>query len=137
MSLLKEYDTNTVDVAEGLPWGGLTMPFVMQQKEGSCFSVIEYSPYEKDLLSKPLKTPAFCRGWGIWSEHQHTPDTDRHFFVLFWNPFTEKHHPQILNTLIAAFLPCRPFGARTRNSLPSIPSAFTSRIFLGQRMLRH
>ena len=99
MSLLKEYDTNTVDVAEGLPWGGLTMPFVMQQKEGSCFSVIEYSPYEKDFLSKPLKTPAFCRGWGIWSELQHTQSGDRHFFVLFWNPFTEKHHPQILNTL--------------------------------------
>ena len=39
--------------------------------------------------------------------------------------------------LTAAFLPCRPFGARTRNSLPSIPSAFTSRISLGQRMLQH
>lgn len=100
MSLLKEYDADAMSVEEWLPWGGLTMPFVMQQKDGSCFSVIEYTPYEKTRLSKPLKTPDFCRGWSLWSECQHnTPGSDRYFLTLCWNPFTSKHSHFIENTL--------------------------------------
>ena len=99
MSLLKEYDADATSVEEWLPWGGLTMPFVMQQKDGSCFSVMEYTPYKKPRLSKPMKTPAFCRGWSLWSEYQHTSESDRYFLTLCWNPFTSKHSRAIENTL--------------------------------------
>ena len=54
MSLLKEFEINNEDVSEGLMWGGITMPYVMQQKDGSCFCVIEYEPYEKNNLTKNL-----------------------------------------------------------------------------------
>ncbi len=99
MSILKEYDVDAGAVEEWLPWGGLTMPFVMQQKGGSCFSVIEYTPYVKTKLTKAMATPSFRRGWAIWSECQHTPEGERHFLVIFWNPFVTPNHLQIGNTL--------------------------------------
>ena len=68
MSFLKEFEINNEDVAEGLMWGGITLPHVMQQKDGSCFSVIEYEPYEKNFLTKNLDLPKFRRGWAIWNE---------------------------------------------------------------------
>ena len=52
MSLLKEYDEKNLAVEEWLSWGGITLPHVMQQKGGSCFSVIEYEPYERNYLTE-------------------------------------------------------------------------------------
>ena len=100
MSLLQEYDVDSMAVEEWLPWGGLTMPNVMQQKDGSCFSVIEYTPYAKTLLSKSVATPSFRRGWAMWSERQHTPNNeDKYCLVVCWNPFTTKNNLYIENTL--------------------------------------
>ena len=99
MSFLKEFEINNEDVAEGLMWGGLTLPHVMQQKDGSCFSVIEYAPYEKNILTKNLEFPKFCRGWSIWNERQHTLKSDKNFIILCWNPFETKINPNIENTL--------------------------------------
>ena len=93
MSFLKEFEINNEDVAEGLMWGGLTLPHVMQQKDGSCFSVIEYEPYEKNILTKNLDLPKFRRGWAMWNERQHTMEGDRDFIILFWNPFETKINP--------------------------------------------
>ena len=59
MSLLKEYDVNNLAVEEWLMWGGITLPHVMQQKDGSCFSVIEYEPYERNYLTKKLELASF------------------------------------------------------------------------------
>ena len=98
MSFLKEFEINNEDVAEGLMWGGLTLPHVMQQKDGSCFSVIEYKPYEKNILTKNLEFPKFRRGWAMWNERQHTLKGDRDFIILFWNPFETKLNPNIENT---------------------------------------
>ena len=99
MSLLKEYDIDNLAVEEWLSWGGITLPHVMQQKGGSCFSVIEYEPYERDYLTKKLDLPRFRRGWGIWNERQHTLTGDKDFIVIFWNPFETKINPYIENTL--------------------------------------
>ena len=99
MSLLKEYDEKNLAVEEWLSWGGIILPHVMQQKGGSCFSVIEYEPYEHDYLTKKLDLPHFRRGWGIWNERQHTLTGDRDFIVIFWNPFETKINPHIENTL--------------------------------------
>lgn len=100
MSLLKEFEVDDTAVDEGLPWGGLTLPHVMQQKGGSFFSVIEYAPYERTALTKNLALPEFRRGWAIWNERQHTPDSDRNYIVLFWNPFETKAEPFIENALV-------------------------------------
>ena len=99
MSLLKEFDVDNLAVEEWLPWGGITVPHVMQQKDGSCFSVIEYEPYEKNYLTKNLVLPNFRRGWALWNERQHTSTGDRNFLVVCWNPFETKINPDIENTL--------------------------------------
>jgi len=99
MSLLKEYDVKNLSVEEWLSWGGITLPHVMQQKGGSCFSVIEYEPYELNYLTKKLDLPNFRRGWAMWNERQHTLTGDKDFLVVFWNPFETKINPNIENTL--------------------------------------
>ena len=98
MSLLKEFDVDNLAVEEWLPWGGITLPQVMQQKDGSCFCVIEYEPYEKNCLTKKLELPNFCRGWALWNERQHTTAGDKNFLVVCWNPFKTKINPNIENT---------------------------------------
>ena len=99
MSFLREYEEKNTAIEEGLAWGGITKPYVMQQKGGSCFSVIEYEPYEKNYLTKKLELPNFCRGWAIWNERQHQVEYDKDFLVIFWNPFETKNNPYIENTL--------------------------------------
>lgn len=99
MSLLKEFEVKNDEVSEGLMWGGITHPQVMQQKDGSCFSVIEYEPYERNKLTKNLNLSEFRRGWGIWNEQQHKLGGDKYFIVIFWNPFETKMNPYIENTL--------------------------------------
>lgn len=99
MSLLKEFEIDDSAVDEGLPWGGLTLPHVMQQKGGSFFSVIEYAPYERTALTKNLVLPEFRRGWAVWNECQYTPAGDRDFIILFWNPFETKAEPFLENAL--------------------------------------
>lgn len=99
MSLLKEYDVKNLAVEEWLSWGGITLPHVMQQKGGSCFSVIEYEFYERNYMTKKLDLPNFRRGWAMWNERQHTLTGDKDFLVVFWNPFETKINPNIENTL--------------------------------------
>jgi len=99
MSLLKEYEVKNWAVEEWLSWGGITLSNVMQQKGGSCFSVIEYEPYERNYLTKKLDLPNFRRGWAMWNERQHTLTGDKDFLVVFWNPFETKINPNIENTL--------------------------------------
>ena len=99
MSFLKEFEINNTAIEEGLAWGGITLPYVMQQKGGSCFSVIEYEPYRKNSLMKTLELPSFRRGWAVWNERQHTLKGNKDFLVIFWNPFETKNNPYIENTL--------------------------------------
>lgn len=99
MSLLKEFKIKNDEVSEGLMWGGITLPSVMQQKDGSCFSVIKYDPYEKNCPTKNLNLPKFRRGWAMWNEHQHTLNGDNYFLIIFWNPFETKENSYLENTL--------------------------------------
>ena len=99
MSLLKEFEVNNTAIEEWLSWGGITKPSIMQQKDGSCFSVIEYKPYERNYLTKKIEMPEFRRGWSMWNERQHNFDGDRDFIVICWNPFETKINPCIENTL--------------------------------------
>ena len=99
MSLLEESSINNTAVDEWLPWGGITRPAVMEQKDHSYFSVISYLPWDRYIFSDNVTFPEFRRGWGLWSERQHTLAGDYHYLALFWNPFTEKNKSYVENSL--------------------------------------
>ena len=86
----KEYDLSNNTVADWLPWGGLTLPHVVQEKDGSYFGIIRYKalPEGKNI---DFKLPVFREGWSLWLERQHVPmGEDGLYFVLCWNPFINK-----------------------------------------------
>ena len=96
---LKEFEINNTAVEEWLAWGGITRPTVLKQKGGSCFSVIEYEPYERKILTKNLDLPKFRRGWAMWLETQHSSKKNKNYLVIFWNPFVQKNERYVENAL--------------------------------------
>lgn len=94
---LKEYEVDDERIDEWLPWGGITAPHVVQQKDGSFLSVIEYQPYISSN-DKKIKYREYKNGWSIWSEKQHLTK-DRQFFVVCWNPFYNIQH-KVENALV-------------------------------------
>lgn len=82
---LNEYKIDDAAVAEWLPWGGLLLPHIMRQKDGSYFSVIKYSSYIENTIKK-IAHLEYKRGWAIWIEKQHK-NTDEYFITICWNPF--------------------------------------------------
>lgn len=103
MSSMKDFGLSATALEEWLPWGGIVRPGVMRQKDGSLFSIIEFTPYTVSLEkeeTEPLPTFPFRRGWVLWYEHQHLADGETHnYLVLLWNPFYSKHRKYIENTL--------------------------------------
>ena len=84
----KEFDLSNNTVADWLPWGGLTFPHVVQEKDGSFFGVIRYEALED---GSKIELPNFREGWSLWVERQHVPrGEDGLFLVLCWNPFINK-----------------------------------------------
>ena len=83
----KEFDLSNNTVADWLPWGGLTLPHVVQEKDGSYFGVIRYKALPEGE-QVDLKLPEFREGWSLWLDRQHVPmEQDGLFIVLCWNPF--------------------------------------------------
>ncbi len=86
----KEYDLSNNTVADWLPWGGLTLPHVVQEKDGSYFGVIRYKALPEGEKAE-IKLPVFREGWSLWLERQHVPmGVDGLYIVLCWNPFINK-----------------------------------------------
>lgn len=87
---LKGYGHEAKAIEEWVPWGGLTRPCVMRQKDGSMFSVFQY----KELNGKPeihIEHRDFRRGWTAWIERQHAPEEEpKDYLVICWNPFIIK-----------------------------------------------
>ena len=65
----KEFDLSNNTVADWLPWGGLTLPHVVQEKDGSYFGVIRYKALPEDCVKK-IESPSFKEGWSLWLERQ-------------------------------------------------------------------
>ena len=61
----KEFDLSNNTVADWLPWGGLTLPHVVQEKDGSYFGVIRYKALPEDCVEK-IEIPSFKEGWSLW-----------------------------------------------------------------------
>ncbi|WP_196592354.1 hypothetical protein [Pectinatus frisingensis] len=94
---LNEYKIDDTAVAEWIPWGGLFLPHVMRQKDGSYFSVIKYKAYVIDPIKKITQVD-YKRGWCIWIEKQHKDDNS-YFITICWNPFYS-NTGKISNTLM-------------------------------------
>ena len=88
---LKEYNVDLSHIDEWLPWGGITLPHVMQNKDGSFFSVIRYGEYP--IESPKIHLPQFGRGWTLWIERDHGKPIGQEdyiyqdYLVIAWNPF--------------------------------------------------
>lgn len=111
---LREYNVDITRFEEWLPWGGLTLPHVIENKDGSYISILEYEPYPYDAPDLPL--PEFPRGWAVWVERQHFARVSKDYIVLTWNPF-KLNTGRIKNTLgkpILAQDSRRYFGKETK-----------------------
>lgn len=128
---LKEYNVDMSHIDEWLPWGGLTLPHVMQNKDGSFVAVIRYQEYP--IESAKIHLPEFCRGWTIWIERQHgkKPEQENYsyqdYLVVSWNPFilsTKK----VKNTLGPTITEsdCLDYFGKEIRSLASVIAAVTS-----------
>lgn len=88
MSDINKYGINSTAFEEWVPWGGIVVPFIMRQKDGSMFSVIHYQPYSIERGCENIDFP-FKRGWILWHEHQHGTNNQSvtEYLVICWNPF--------------------------------------------------
>ena len=127
----KEYNVDMSHIDEWLPWGGLTLPHVMQNKDGSFFAVIRYKEYP--IESPKIHLPQFGRGWTLWIERQHGKGPDHEdyssqdYLVISWNPFilTTK---KVKNTLGPEIkdTDCLEYFGKEIRSLSSAIAAVTS-----------
>ncbi|MBO6293946.1 MAG: hypothetical protein J6N51_17065 [Selenomonas sp.] len=93
---LQEYNVDITRFEEWIPWGGLTLPFAIENKDGSFVAIMEYEPYPYDAPALPL--PEFPRGWAIWVERQHFARESKDYIVFSWNPF-KLNTGRVKNTL--------------------------------------
>ena len=93
---LQEYNVDITRFEEWLPWGGITLPHVLENKDGSFIAIIEYDPYPHD--APEITLPEFPRGWCIWAERQHFARTSKDYIVFSWNPF-KLNTGRVKNTL--------------------------------------
>lgn len=112
---LQEYKVDVKNVAEWLPWGGLLLPHVMKNKDGSFVSIIQYEPFS--IETETFEWPDFPRGWVLNTERQHHMGYDFEekdengekklvheegklcdYIVICWNPFV-LNSGKVRNTL--------------------------------------
>lgn len=88
----KEYSSEYDNITDLLPYGGLIKPNVLRCKDDSFLGVLKYSKYlteDQADDSAGFTLPAFCRGWSIWTEKQHSHE-DNYYIYLSCNPFFSK-----------------------------------------------
>ncbi|MBR3721653.1 MAG: hypothetical protein IKN12_02725 [Selenomonadaceae bacterium] len=83
----QEYSAKNQTVADWLPWGGLTAPSVLENKDGSFLGVIKYKPLSENTK---IEIPEMQNGWAFWFEEQYLKTYADSFFVICWNPIIRK-----------------------------------------------
>lgn len=119
----QEYNAQNNSVADWLPWGGLTAPFILENKDGSFLGIIQYSPIKNN---QKIEIPPMQNGWAFWCEEQYIEDYRGAFLVICWNPILSKNN--IINTLngkIIAKYKARDIFARNLKDFVSKLSAVT------------
>lgn len=92
----QEYKVDMTKIYEWLPWGGLTLPNAMEQKDGSFVGVIQYEPYT--VNSPAIELPDFPRGWTLLVDRHHFAGMEANYLTVTWNPFFQKDG-KVINTL--------------------------------------
>ena len=135
MNKIKEYHYNQTNVAEWLPWGAITLPMVLEQKDRSYLGMIRYSLADKKDAS--FSCPAFRRGWTLWDEVQHRTDSStEHLLIMAWNPFI--HGAQAVNTLgkpVPATACLEYFAQALHNIVSDMPAALSPRLLEYQEII--
>lgn len=131
----QEYNVDISRFEEWIPWGGLTLPHVIENKDGSFVAILEYEPYPYDAPDIPL--PEFPRGWAVWVERQHFARTSRDYIVFAWNPF-RLNTGRVKNTLgkpIKSEDCLWYFGKETKKLEAQLSTVTTARLLEYQELL--
>lgn len=94
----QEYHVDMTKIYEWLPWGGITAPNMLEQKDGSFVGIIRYKPYPVE--SPAINLPELPRGWALLVDRHHIDGQTADYLAVTWNPF-EKADKTITNTLDA------------------------------------
>ena len=111
MASIKDYGLDATAIEEWVPWGGLTRPSVMRQKDGSMFSVLAYKELD-GMPKKHIGQRDFRRGWSMWLELQSMPNREmQNYLVVCWNPFLVKEREGTWMNPFRPLLPTKALNA--------------------------
>ncbi|SHL07692.1 hypothetical protein SAMN05216582_1406 [Selenomonas ruminantium] len=82
--MLEDYRQDYSNIYSWLSWGGLILPQVVRNKDGSLMGFIRYgNSSEKTVERLHLNFP---KGWSIWLDQHHFLGDDSNTICLSWNP---------------------------------------------------
>ncbi|BAL83027.1 hypothetical protein SELR_13190 [Selenomonas ruminantium subsp. lactilytica TAM6421] len=82
--MLEDYQHDYSKVYSWLSWGGLILPEVVRNKDGSLMGFIRYGqPAETTADEISLDYP---KGWGMWLDRHHFAGDNTETLCLLWNP---------------------------------------------------
>jgi len=82
--MLEDYRQDYSKVYSWLSWGGLILPEVVRNKDGSLMGFIRYGK-SSEMTVDGLHLN-FPKGWSIWLDQHHFPGDDSNTLCLSWNP---------------------------------------------------
>jgi hypothetical protein len=133
----KEYQIDDTDIAEWVSWGGIVKDSVMENKDHSFFSVIQYEPNLRAACSY-MKNFSFKNGWNIWSEKQNRNGDFQYFLVVSWNPDYDKSD-NANNTLSGQSIHVKEassfFEKEVESILKEMSTVISCRVIMGQEFL--
>lgn len=81
--MLEDYRQDFSKVYSWLSWGGLILPEVVRNKDGSLMGFIHYGNSSEETVDGLHLN--FPKGWSIWLDQHHFPGDDSNTLCLSWN----------------------------------------------------
>ena len=82
--MLEDYQHDYSKVYSWLSWGGLILPEVVRNKDGSLMGFIRYG--QSDEKTADEISLDYPQGWGIWLDRHHFAGDNTETLCLLWNP---------------------------------------------------
>lgn len=93
--MLEDYQHDYSKVYSWLSWGGLILPEVVRNKDGSLMGFIRYGqPAETTADEISLDYP---EGWGMWLDRHHFAEDNTETLCLLWNPIHKQRNLPAIN----------------------------------------
>jgi len=89
--MLEDYQHDYSKVYSWLSWGGLILPEVVRNKDGSLMGFIRYGKSAKMIR---LDYP---KDWGIWLDRHHFAEDNTETLCLLWNPIHKQRNLPAIN----------------------------------------